>query len=81
METITLKIQSKHFQFFLELIQKFNFVEIVKKQEEVNTYIPRTSEQLEADLRGAMQSVKLHREGKIQLQTWDEFKKELTNEL
>ena len=80
MERITLDIQSKYFQFFLDLIQNFKFVKIVKEVEN-DEFVPRTAEQLEADLRGAIQSVKLHREGKIQLQTWDEFKKELTSEL
>jgi hypothetical protein len=77
METITLKIQSKHFQFFLELIQKFNFVEIVKKEEIKDEFVPRTAEQLEADLRGAMQQVKLARAGKIKLKTLQEVLNEL----
>lgn len=77
METITLKIQSKHFQFFLELIQKFNFVEIVKKEEIKDEFVPRTAEQLEADFISAMKSVKLHREGKIKLRNAREALNEL----
>ena len=77
METITLKVQSKHFKFFLELIQKFNFVEVVKKEENIEEYVPRTTEQLEADFRSAMQSVKLHREGKIKLKSLKEVLDEI----
>lgn len=81
METITLKVQSKHFQFFLELIQKFSFVEVVKKEENIEEYIPRNKEQLKSDLREALSEAKMAAEGKIQLQTWDEFKRELAHEL
>jgi hypothetical protein len=74
---ITLKVQNKHYHFFLELIQKFTFVEIVKKEEEIDTYVPRTNEELKADLREAFAEVKLYKEGKIQLRDAREALNEL----
>ena len=76
MERITLDIQSKYFQFFLDLIQNFKFVKIVKEVES-DEFVPRTTEQLEADLRGAMQQVKLARAGKIKLKSLKEVLDEL----
>ncbi len=76
MERITLDIQSKYFQFFLDLIQNFKFVKIVKEVES-DEFAPRTAEQLETDLRGAMQQVKLARAGKIKLKTLQEVLDEL----
>ena len=76
MERITLDIQSKYFQFFLDLIQNFKFVKIVKEVES-DEFAPRTSEQIESDLREAFTEVKLYRQGKIQLRDAREALNEL----
>ena len=51
------------------------------KEKEIEEYIPRNKEQLKSDLREAISEAKMAAEGKIQLQTWDEFKRELSHEL
>lgn len=75
---ITLNIPDNEIAYFLQLIKNHKFIKIVKKEEaEEDAYVPRTTEQLEADLREAFTEIKLYRQGKVQLRDAREALNEL----
>ena len=53
---------------------------LVTKKREAEEEPVQTKEEILADFAEACRELKLHREGKKELQTWDEFKKELQDE-
>lgn len=53
---------------------------LVTKKKEAEEDPVQTKEEILADFAEACRELKLHREGKKELQTWDEFKKELQDE-
>ena len=53
---------------------------LVTKKREAEEAPVQTKEEILADFAEACRELKLHREGKKELQTWDEFKKELQDE-
>lgn len=85
MSTYSITFDENRFAFLFDLFKSLG-ISIKKIREEETqisddeVFIPRTNEQLKADLREAFEEVKLFKQGKIKLQTWDEFKKELANE-
>lgn len=73
---LLLDIPEDQYSYVLQLIKNHKFIKIVK-EETIEEYVPRTTEQLGADLRAAMHSIKLHREGKIKLKSAREALDEL----
>ena len=63
--------------FVLDLLRRFDFVR-VRPAEEIDDDEPElTKEQLLADVKEALEEVKLYKQGKIKLKTLDEFLDEL----
>lgn len=58
MKHITLKIKDSKFQFFMELIKNFDFVQ-------VQEYDEPTKEEILANIRKGLEEVKLIEEGKL----------------
>jgi dTDP-4-dehydrorhamnose reductase len=82
MSTYSITFDENRFGFLFDLFKNLNIsIKKIKDETESDDFVPRTTEQLEADLRSALMQAKLASEGKIKLQTWDEFKKELAHEL
>jgi len=52
----------------------------VTKKKEAEEEPVQTKEEILADFAEACRELKLHKEGKVELQTWEEFKKELQDE-
>ncbi len=77
MSNYTITFDENRFAFLFDLFKNLG-ISIKKNQEEsIEEYAPRTTEQLEADFCSAMQSVKLHREGKIKLKSLKEVLDEI----
>jgi hypothetical protein len=74
MEEISLEIKLPENQlpFFLDLLDRLNFVEI----EKINGR-KRSKEELFASLKKSLQEVELHRQGKIKLPTIEEVLNEI----
>lgn len=53
---------------------------LVTKKKEAEEEPVQTKEEILADFAEACRELKLHKEGKVELQTWEEFKKELQDE-
>jgi hypothetical protein len=67
--------------FVLDLLRRFDFVQVRPADElddeETDDEPELTKEQLLADVREALEEVKLYKQGKIKLKTLDEFLDEL----
>lgn len=67
--------------FVLDLLSRFDFVRVRPAEEiddnEANDEPELTKEQLLADVKEALEEVKLYKQGKIKLKTLDEFLDEL----
>jgi hypothetical protein len=74
---ITLNIPDNELTYFLQLIKNHKFIKIVKKEDETDTFVPRTNEELKSDLREAFEEIKLYKQGKIQLRDAREALNEL----
>ena len=72
---ITLNIPENELSYFLQLIKNHKFIKIVEKEND--DFVPRSAEQIDADLREAFTEVKLYRQGKIQLRDAREALNEL----
>ena len=74
MSNYTITFDENRFGYLLNLFKDLgiSFHEI-----ENDEYIPRTAEQIEADLRSAFKEIKLHQEGKMQLRDAREALNEL----
>ena len=79
MSTYSITFDENRFGYLLDLFKGLGIQ--FRKENEVEEYVPRNNEQLKADLHEAISEAKMAAEGKIQLQTWGEFKKELAHEL
>ena len=75
MSTYSITFDENRFGYLLDLFKDLDIQ--FRKENEVEEYVPRTTEQLETDFCSAMQSVKLHREGKIKLRDAREALNEL----
>lgn len=67
--------------FVLDLLRRFDFVQVRPAEEidndEADDEPELTKEQLLADVKEALEEVKLYKQGKIKLKTLDEFLDEL----
>jgi dTDP-4-dehydrorhamnose reductase len=78
MASYHITFDENRFGFLFDLFKNLNIsVKKIKEEEIVDEFVPRTTEQLEADLHSAMRSIKLHREGKIKLKDAREALNEL----
>ena len=68
--TILINVKEEKYDFLMELLQSFDFVEIDDEPE-------RTEEEFKNDLLEAFREVKLHQQGKKKLKTAKEFLDEL----
>ena len=80
MRQLTLSIPDNQFSFFMKMVKAFDFVKVEKK---VKIQDPPLSVEHKRILDGISEGVKevnLHRQGKIKLQSGDEFLEELRME-
>ena len=67
--TVLLEIKDNKANFFMELLKNFSFVK-------AKPFNPE-KERILNDLREAVEEVKLHKQGKIKMKSFDEFLNEL----
>ena len=80
MRQLTISIPDNHASFFLKVVKAFDFVKVEKN---IKVEEPSLSAEQKRILNGiseAVNEVNLHKQGKIKLQSGDEFLNELKRE-
>jgi hypothetical protein len=80
MRQITLSLPDRQFSFFMKMVKGFDFIKIEKN---IKIAEPSLSEEHKRILDGiseGINEVNLHRQGKVKLQSGDEFLGELKRE-
>lgn len=76
MKQVIINIQENKYQFFMELLNSFDFVK-VSENESKPIAISAKQKQFVDDLKQSLSEVELHRQGKIKLQSARDFLNEL----
>lgn len=72
--TLTLEVEDSKLESFMEVLKKMDYVKVKKKAKKSE------KERIISSLKQAVEEVKMHQRGEIELQSWDDFMIELKNE-
>lgn len=76
MKQVVINIQENKYQFFMELLNNFDFVKVSDNKSKP-VIISAKQKQFVDDLKHSLNEVELHRQGKIKLQSARDFLNEL----
>ncbi|MEA5458280.1 hypothetical protein VB796_04490 [Arcicella sp. LKC2W] len=80
MRQLTISIPDNHASFFLKVVKAFDFVKVEKNIKVEEPSLSAEQKRILDGISEAVNEVNLHKQGKIKLQSGDEFLNELKRE-
>lgn len=74
MKQLVLNIPDSEYNFFMKVIENFNFIKVAKEKDII---VNKKKEEIIADFKQSIEEVQLHQKGKIKLKSLDELINEL----